>query len=112
MNVTVKVCGCTCLVVSLFMFYHKFGLILSMEIYSLEEDEGNELFITQESNNVVAEMDKSVDESDLFLGIDEMDFQSPCSSLLPDKTNYNPDYSDISDCEIGDESHLNDGRNR
>ena len=61
-----------------------------MELYSLEEDEENELFITQtpsESNGV-----------ENFGGLigDPMDFQSPCALLVGNKK---PQYSDISNEE-------------
>ena len=59
-----------------------------MELFSLEDDEGSDLFITQSSpkrNNNVSQNDG------LKLLPDGMDFQSPCSSIL------NAHYSDISD---------------
>ena len=45
-----------------------------MEVFSLEEGEGNELFITQEPSNNVPEVDKNDDESEKFLRLDAMDF--------------------------------------
>ena len=61
-----------------------------MEVFSLEDDDGNDLFITQES-----QMDKNnrKSEGSSILG-DPLDFQSPCASLI------NTHYSDISDDDL------------
>ena len=58
-----------------------------MEVFSLEEDEGNDLFITQESQNDSATSVGSI------LG-DGLNFSTPCFSLLDSK------YSDISEDEF------------
>ena len=62
-----------------------------MELFSLEDEEYSQLFITQSSNNSV-----NVTENDgngSILG-DPLDFKSPCVSVLSDQ------YSDISDEEF------------
>ena len=70
-----------------------------MDVFSLEEDDGNELFITQEQKDLCVKEDKVDDQSDTFLGVDVMDFQSPCSSVLKRTDKYQPEFSDISDGE-------------
>ena len=83
-----------------------------MEVFSLEEDDGNELFITQESKENVFEMDKSEEESENFLGLDTMDFQSPCSSILSKSDKYQPVCSDISGDDFDGSNTANDGEVR
>ena len=62
-----------------------------MELFSLEEDECPELFITQNSSE---NMNQSGNKS--VIG-DEMDFQSPCVSLVNVSQRIQNQYSDISD---------------
>ena len=81
-----------------------------MDVFSLEEEEGNELFLTQETKESVSNDREKVhsQESD-FLGLNVMDFQSPCVSLVQTKQDYQQEYSDISDVEFedkGDENQL------
>ena len=63
-----------------------------MEVFSLEEDDCPELFITQSSS------DSNGIENNSIL-VDENDFQSPCVSLVsPPKQNaLGGNYEDISD---------------
>ena len=56
----------------------KFSEFFTVDVFSLEEDDGNELFITQEPKDLCVKEDKVDDQSDTFLGVDVMDFQSPC----------------------------------
>ena len=77
-----------------------FGIMEDLLLYSLEEDECNELFITRTSsadgyNKDKIEMHNAEDSHKSFLGVAHMDFQSPCSSLVGEKQMY----SDISDAE-------------
>ena len=70
------------------------------EIFSLEDTELSQMFITQESNVQDVDMlDRSEDKmdtnEDIFLGNDKGDFASPCVSLI-NKLEL-PEYSDISD---------------
>ena len=72
----------------------------SMEVFSLEEEEGNDLFVTQQPREVVYSVSnhQEKDESEgSFLGLDVSDFASPCVSLV--KPNEAMEYSDISDAE-------------
>ena len=64
-----------------------------MELFSLEEDEGNELFITQTPSEK-----KDEDKFGGILG-DPMDFSSPCKSVIGEGNNTSQQYSDISDDE-------------
>ena len=72
-------------------------------LFSLEEDDeiGN-LFITQEPSHSVSEVVDVSKENESnnreFLGVNQSDFASPCSSLL----NKEFQYSDISDDEVFD----------
>ena len=67
-----------------------------MELFSIEDDDAKELFITQtlsvqnDGNNLVG-----------LIG-DEKDFVSPCVSLVNHHQNNSAHYSDISDNEIFD----------
>ena len=65
-----------------------------MDVFSLEEEEGSELFLTQEVRSKEKE-----DKSDSFCGVDPMNFEEPCRSLVGNGTNEFelPYYSDISD---------------
>ena len=66
-----------------------------MEVFSLEEDDGNELFITQESK-----IDRINRESnDKGIIGDPEDFSTPCVSLVSQGKHDTPAYSDISDSE-------------
>ena len=72
----------------------------NMEVFSLEDYESSQLFITKKSNesgvniaqNNVNEMDTN---EDLYLGRKVSDFSSPCVSF----TSKDSIYSDISDDE-------------
>ena len=68
-----------------------------MEVFSLEDDDCNELFITQESKE-----DSGVKtvEGGQFLGHDVFDFKSPCTSFVTKKEAYVPECEDISDSEF------------
>ena len=67
-------------------------------MFSLEDDDANELFITQESKENLLDKLQESEKSDLsgLLGIDSMDFASQCSSL---RQGVQMHYSDISDDE-------------
>ena len=77
-----------------------------MDTFSLEEDEDfANIFITQEPSNDGSKNNSVSDgKSDEFLGLDPMDFTSPCSSLI----NGVPHYSDISN----DENQYSDVSNK
>ena len=64
-----------------------------MEFFSLEDDDGDELFLTQRSAQ-----DNKVCENVGILG-DPMDFSSPCTSIITPPPGQVPVYSDISDVE-------------
>ena len=88
----------------------------NLDVFSLEEDEGNELFITQSSSdNTMMELcqdDKELDILNGFsLGVPNTDFQSPCVSLL-DKSKNQPIYEDISDDEFEQKNCCNDSDRR
>ena len=66
-------------------------------MYSLEEDESLEMFVTQvATQDSVQNVSQSYEKMDIndgsFLGLDRQDFTSPCTSLV--KQNQ---YSDISE---------------
>ena len=72
------------------------------ELFSLEDDEWSELFITQELRNNIAEILEKTDENlpmecGKFLGTYGNDFASPCTSVVQ-KGNMLI-YPDISDDE-------------
>ena len=70
-----------------------------MDTFSLEDQDGIELFLTQQGRNNCAEMESNDGESDSsFLGLDADDFCSPCVSLVPNAEG-TQHYSDISDEE-------------
>ena len=84
------------------------GYLLIMELYSLEDDDCHELFITQSDSK----KDESGSKSILM---DENDFQSPCVSLVSNsKANaLGCDYEDISDDDFqipSSQSTNGDGR--
>ena len=81
-------------------------LCFKMDMFSLDDDNFRDLFITQSSNsyqdNVKSgQNDMEVDE-DLFLGVKETDMSSPCTSLVENKAVTK--YSDISDWEESEET--------
>ena len=85
-----------CFVFGIFVF----KMAQNLDLLSLEDEECSQMFITQESHgNVENLMDKSGENSDdnLFLGMFEDDFSSPCVSLMDNNL---PVYSDISDDEV------------
>ena len=66
----------------------------SMDTFSLEDDDANELFITQTPS-------KNNDGVQLIGNLaDPMDFSMPCQSLIPASVPKRIDFSDISDNEI------------
>ena len=68
----------------------------TMDTFSLEDNDANELFITQTPSN-------NNDGVKLIGSLaDPMDFSSPCQSLLPASASKSVDFSDISDEEIFD----------
>ena len=83
-----------------------------LEIFSLEEDdEFNNLFITQEPSQSVDNSEKSdykmeVDSNTIF-GLSADNFQSPCSSIVPQAQ-----YSDISDDDVFMPSQFSMNENR
>ena len=62
--------------------------LFTMDLFSLEDDDGNDLFITQSSNS------SNGNNSNSVIG-DGSDFSSPCVSLV--SKNAAPQYEDISD---------------
>ena len=64
-----------------------------MEVFSLEDDDGNDLFITQSST-----LDKDLSQNNSILG-DSANFSSPCVSIIPGVSAH---YSDISDDDFQD----------
>ena len=69
-----------------------------MDVFSLEEEEYDRVFLTQESRGTIS--NNGVQEScekEEFLGLDPTDFQSPCASVTK---LYMPVYSDVSDEEF------------
>ena len=70
-------------------------------MFSLEDDEGNDMFITQTPSTSDGNTQELNNQSggELFLGIEVDDFQSPCSSLVS-KSMKQPIYSDISDDDM------------
>ena len=81
-------------------------------MFSLEDEEGNNLFITQESSEKIEEVVHS-DSSENFLGIDPMDFKSPCASFVADHSSlYQNEFSDISDDELQEVVRIADSKDR
>ena len=75
-----------------------------MEVFSLEEEDCNQMFLTQESNKNSENCDEKVaEDSQLFLGVECGDFMSLVTSL---RRNYSPLCSDISDNEFEDSSEI------
>ena len=64
-----------------------------MEVFSLEDDDYGDMFITQSAGVSDNNSQKSV-----IIG-GPMDFMSPCSSLVSDDNVATNQYSDISDAE-------------
>ena len=67
-----------------------------MDVFSLEEEDANELFITQKAKGV-CDNEEFSDENNNILGLDVMDFRSPCVSIIRPKEAYSPECSDISE---------------
>ena len=72
----------------------------NMDLFSLEDEDCSELFITQEpKENLVGLMNENVENmevnDDSFLGLEKTNFSSPCVSLVSKDSIY----SDISDAE-------------
>ena len=60
-------------------------LFMEPEVFSLEDDDYGNMFITQESSqyeDLVEKEDKIDNEDGLFLGLSQSDFSSPCVSVL------------------------------
>ena len=75
-----------------------------MDTFSLEDDDYDDLFITQsskEDDNSNVTVNGS--QENMFSGVKENDFSSPCSSILNGNCDSANAYSDISDYE--DESN-------
>ena len=71
-------------------------LFYIMDIFSLEEDDGNELFLTQ-SKSDSADL-RNYSQNISILG-DPLDFKSPCASLV---SRSQTQYSDISEDDFED----------
>ena len=70
------------------------------ELFSLEDEDISQMFITQESKNHNSGfLDKSGEEEDgesgLFMGVKPTDFKSPCTTVTYNQNSQK--YSDISD---------------
>ena len=75
-----------------------------MEVFSLEDEDYGELFITQESKENVEEKPLKMEaEEEKFLGNDPFDFTSPCVSICDGESKYKPVCEDISDGEFDNE---------
>ena len=77
--------------VSLLKSLNLLGTTCEIDVFSLEEDDYNGLFITQSDNSVrnVAESNK--------IPLDRSDFSSPCISIVLQQSMDRPVYEDISD---------------
>ena len=76
-------------------------------MFSLEDDNYGNMFITQESSkseNLLDELDESDKDSNLFCGVRENDFQSPVVSKV--NVIQNPMYSDISEDKVFEDFHI------
>ena len=69
-------------------------MVSLMEVFSLEDDEARDLFITQTPKEDNLDV---LDNGNFQFGVDKNDFQSPCVSIV-DKCV--PHYSDISEDEF------------
>ena len=70
-----------------------------MDTFSLEDDDFGDLFITQSSSNDNGNTLQEEKDGDTFLGLNQSDFQSPCSSVRSNLNVSETQYSDISDFE-------------
>ena len=69
-------------------------------LFSLEEDNANELFIMQTPReNLISYMEVSQSENNCGILGDGSDFTSPCSSIVHAVKGTGPVYEDISDDE-------------
>ena len=69
-----------------------------MASFSLEEDDYDGLFITQEAKDNSLEKREDVEEeSDSYFGVDPFDFGSPSVSFMAARSTYQPQCSDVSD---------------
>ena len=70
-----------------------------MDLFSLEEDGGDQLFITQTPKDKKDERMEIVEDgqNDRFLGVPFNDFSSLCGSLVNKVCGELPEYEDISD---------------
>ena len=66
-------------------FWYILGLKMESEMFSLEDDNYGNMFITQESSKseiLLDELDESDEDSNLFCDVRENDFQSPVVSKV------------------------------
>ena len=79
-------------------------------MYSLEDDDYGDMFITQSSKEYdysdKSEVVSMEGDENLFLGVNTTDFTSPCKSVL-DNGKQDSMYSDISDFEENDKNMEN-----
>ena len=69
-----------------------------MDTFSLEDD-GNELFVTQEARHIDVDMEKNTEYDDSVFGIEADDFSEPLG-LAGNVNEGVPHYSDISRDEV------------
>ena len=70
-----------------------------MDMFSLEDEDASALFITQESSGISQlDLSKNSENEELFCGVEEGDFSSPCVSMVGAQPKL-PQYSDISEDE-------------
>ena len=78
--------------------------MLKMELVSLkEEDSYGGLFLTQTPNENKMDNSQNKVDNNMFLGVDQHNFQAPCISLLQSQ---NAIYSDISDDDMPPSSQM------
>ena len=80
---------------------------MEWEMFSLEDDNHGNMFITQESSkseNLLDELYESDEDSNLFCGVRENDFQSPVVSKV--NVIWNPMYLDISEDKVFEDFHI------
>ena len=83
-----------------------------MELFSLKDDDFGDLFMTQKDNsNVLNDGINHEEDMEVFLGNSNVDFQSPCVSLVGGAKVNEGMYLDISDfeCEKSDTMDQNQG---
>ena len=83
------------------------------QVFSLEDEDYGNMFITQESGNnenLIGNLDNSDNEGEFFLGVKATDFASPCVSQVT--SHQNAMYSDISDAEDFENFEIPSSQNR